>query len=349
MPTSKSENRASAGPLKPLTPGSTFCRCSVAQSCPTLWPHGLQHARLLCPSPSPGAHSNPCPLSRWRHPTILSSVVPFSSCPQSLPALGSFPMSQLFTSGGQSIGVSASAISPSDEYSGLISFRMDWLDLLAVQGTLKSLLQHHSSKASILWHWVFFMVQLPHPYMTTRKTIALTSRTSVGKVMFLLFNMLSRFVVASLPRSKHLLTSWLHHHLQWFWSPRKQSVAASLVSPSIYHEVMGLDVVVLVFRMLTLKPAFSLSSLPLPPLNLQPDLPRSATSLAAQMVKNLPAMRETGSWSLGQEDPLEKEMAAHSSTPAWRIPWTEDPGGQPTGLQRVRHGWATDIFTFNQK
>ena len=101
------------------------------------------------------------------------------------------------------------SISPSNEHSGLITFRMDWLDLLAVQGTLKSLLQHHSSKASILQHSAFFIVQLSHPYMTTGKTIALTRRTFVGKVMSLLFNMLSRFVITFLPRSKHLLISWL--------------------------------------------------------------------------------------------------------------------------------------------
>ena len=101
------------------------------------------------------------------------------------------------------------SISPFNEYSGLISFRMDWLDLLAVQGTLKSLLQHHSSKASILWYSAFFTVQLSHPYMTTGKMIALTRRTFVGKVMSLLFNMLSRLVIAFLPRSKHLLISWL--------------------------------------------------------------------------------------------------------------------------------------------
>ena len=100
-------------------------------------------------------------------------------------------------------------VSPSNEHSGLISFRMDWLDLLAVQGTLKSLLQHHSSEASILWCSVFFMVQLSHPYLTAGKTIALTRRTFVGKVMSLLFNMLSRLVIAFFPRSKHLLISWL--------------------------------------------------------------------------------------------------------------------------------------------
>ena len=118
-------------------------------------------------------------------------------------------MSQLFASGGQKYWSFSFNISPSNEHSGLISFRMDWLDLLAVQGTLKSLLQYHRSKASILWCSAFFMVQLSHPYMTTRKTIALTRRTFVGKVMSLLYNMLSRLVIAFLPRSKRLLISWL--------------------------------------------------------------------------------------------------------------------------------------------
>ena len=149
--------------------------------------HESQHARPPCPSPTPGIYLNSCPLSQWCHPAISSSVVPFSSCPQSLPVSGSFPMSQLFLSGGQSIGLSFSS-SPSNEHPGLISFRMNWMDLLAVQGTLKSLLQHHSSKASILRCSAFFTVQLPHPYMTTGKTIALTRRTFVGKVMSLLFN-----------------------------------------------------------------------------------------------------------------------------------------------------------------
>ena len=129
----------------------------------------LQHARPPCPSPTPGVHSNSRPLSWWCHPAISSSVVPFSSCPQSLPASESFPMSQLFTWGGQSTGVSALASFLSMNTPGLISFKMDWLDLLAVQGTLKSLLQHHSSEASILWCSAFFTVQLPHPYVTTGK------------------------------------------------------------------------------------------------------------------------------------------------------------------------------------
>ena len=117
-------------------------------------------------------------------------------------------MSQLFASGGQVLEFQLQ-ISPSNEHPGLISFRMDWLDLLAVQGTLKSLFQHHSSKASILRHSAFFTVQLSHPYMTTGKIIALTRQTFVGNVMSLLFNMLSRLVVTFLPRSKHLLISWL--------------------------------------------------------------------------------------------------------------------------------------------
>ena len=135
----------------------------------------------------------------------LIHVVPFSSCPQSLPASKSFPMSQLFTSGGQSIGVSALASVLPKNTQENISFRMDWLDLLAVQETLKSLLQHHRSKASILRCSAFFTVQLSHPYMTTGKTIALTRQTLVGQVMSLLLNMLSRLVITFLPRSKRLL------------------------------------------------------------------------------------------------------------------------------------------------
>ena len=144
------------------------------------------------------------PSSRRCHPTISSSLVPFSSCSQSLPASGSFSMSQLFSSGGQSIGVSASASVLPMKHPGLISFRRDWLDLLAVQGTLKSLLQHHSSKASILRPSGFFTVQLSHPYMTTGKIIALTRRIFACKVMSLLFNVLSRLVITFLPRSKRL-------------------------------------------------------------------------------------------------------------------------------------------------
>ena len=140
------------------------------------------------------------------------------------------------------------SISSSSEYSGLISFRMDWFDLLAVRGTLKSFLKHHSSKASILWHSAFFMVQLSHPYMTTGKTIALTRRIFVIKVMPLLFNMLSRFVIAFLPRSKLLLISLLQSPSAVILEPPKiKSDTVSTVSPSICHEVMGPDAVILVF------------------------------------------------------------------------------------------------------
>jgi len=140
------------------------------------------------------------------------------------------------------------SISPSNEYSGLISFRMDWLDLFGVQGTLKSLLQHHSSKASILRCSAFFTVQLSRPYMTIGKTIALTRRTFVGKVMSLLFNMLSRLVINFLPRSKHVLISWLQLPSAEILEPPKiKSLIVSIVSPSICHEVMGPDAMILVF------------------------------------------------------------------------------------------------------
>ena len=149
------------------------------------------------------------------------------------------------------------SISPSNEYSGLISFRMDWLDLLAVQGTLKSLLQHHSSKASVLQCSAFLMVQFSLPYRTTGKTIALTRWTFVGKVMSLLFNMLSRLVIAFLPRSKHLLISWLWSTSAVILEHRKiKSITLSSVSPSICHEVMESDAMILVFSMLSFKPHF---------------------------------------------------------------------------------------------
>ena len=140
------------------------------------------------------------------------------------------------------------SISPSNEHPGLISFRMDWLDLLAVQGTLKSLLQQHSSKTSILQRSAFFTVQLSHSYMTTGKAIALTRRTFVDKVMSLLLNMQSRLVITFLPRSKRLLISWLQSPSVVILEPKKiKSVTASIVSPSIFHEVMGLDAMILVF------------------------------------------------------------------------------------------------------
>ena len=177
--------------------GTLFSHSVVSHS---LQHHRLQHARLPCPSLFPGVCSNSCPLSRWCHPAISSSF----------PASGSFPMNEsTLRIRWPKYWSFSFNISPSDEYSGLISFRMDWLDLLAVQETLQSLLQHHSSKASILRCSAFFIVQLSHPYMTTRKTRALTRRTFVGKVTSLLFNVLSRFVITFFPRSKHLLNSWL--------------------------------------------------------------------------------------------------------------------------------------------
>ena len=139
-------------------------------------------------------------------------------------------------------------ISPSSEHPGLISFRTDWLDLLAGQGTLKSLLQHHSSKASILLHSAFFIVQFSHPFMTTGKTIAWTRWTFVGKVMSLLFNILSRLVKAFLSRSKHLLLSWLQSPSAVILeSPKIKSATVTTVSPSTSHEVMGPDAMILVF------------------------------------------------------------------------------------------------------
>ena len=157
-----------------------FSRSVMSDS---LQPHEPQHARPPCPSPTPRVHPDPCPSSRWCHPTISSSVIPFSSCPQSFPASGYFPMSQLFALGGQSIGVSASTSVFPMNIPDQFPFRMDWLDLLAVQGTLKSLLQHHSSKASILWHSAF-TVQLSHRYMTTVKTIAWNSLLQHNKKLF---------------------------------------------------------------------------------------------------------------------------------------------------------------------
>ena len=172
------------------------------------------------------------------------SVIPFSSCLQSFPESGSFPKSRFFSSGGQSIGASAIF----GEYSGLISFRIDWFDL-AVQGTLKSLLQYHSSKASILQCSVFFMVQFSHPCMTTGKTITLTIWTFVCKVMSLLFNMLSRFVTTFLPRSKHLLISWLQSPSAVILERKKiKSVTVSIVSPSIFPEVEGWDAMIFFFE-----------------------------------------------------------------------------------------------------
>ena len=222
--------------------------------------HGLQHTSSPYPSPTPRVHPNPCPLSQWCHPTISSSVVPFSSCLQSFPASRSFPMTQFFSPGGQSVGASASA-------SVLPVNSQDWFPsgltgLISLQSMGLSRVQHHSSKVSILWHSAFSTGQLSHPYMTTGKTIALTRWTLVSKVMSLLFNMLSRLVIAFLPRSKHLLISWLQSPSAVILeTPKIKSLTVSIISPSICHEVMGLDAMILIFWMLSSKPDVSLSLL----------------------------------------------------------------------------------------
>ena len=165
-----------------LLAGTQSVQFSRSFTSDSLRPRGPQHTRPPCPSPTPRVYPNSCPLSQWCHPTISSSVVPFSSCLQSFPASGSFPMSRIRWPKYWSFSFN---ISPSNEHSGLIFFRMDSFDLLAVQGPLKSLLQHYSSKASILQCSAFFIVQLSHPYMTTGKTIALTRQTFVGNWLFL--------------------------------------------------------------------------------------------------------------------------------------------------------------------
>ena len=208
------------GPNWELVDVSVQSSCSVMSD--SLLAHELQHTRLPYPSPTPRACSNLCPLSQWCHPAISSSVVPFSSCPI-------FPSIRVFSN---ELVLHLRwpkywnfSISPSSEYSGLISFRIDWFVLLAVQRTLKSILQHHSSKMSILWHSAFFMVQLSHPYVITGKTIALTRWTFVGKIMSLLFNILSSLVITFLPRSKCLLISWPQSPSAVILEPPKNKVS----------------------------------------------------------------------------------------------------------------------------
>ena len=225
----------------------------------SLWLHELQHTRPPCPSPTPRAYSSSCTLSRWCHPTISSSVNPFSSCPQSFPASGSFQISQLFTSGGRSIGVSASI-------SVLLMNTQDWFPLELTGWILQSKgISKDFSNTTVQRHQIFcsafFIVQYSHPFMTTGKIIALTRWTFVGKKMSLLLNMLSRLVINFLPRSKGLLISWLQIPSAVILEPPKIKLATvSTVSPSIYHEVMGPDAMVFVFWMLSFKPTVSLSS-----------------------------------------------------------------------------------------
>ena len=182
-----------------------FSRSVVSDS---LWPHGLQHTRPPCPSPTPGAYPNSCPSSWWCHPTISYLCRPLLLLPSIFPSIRVFSNESALRIRWPKYWSFSFSIRRSNEHPGLISFRMDWLDLLAVQGTLKGLLQHHNSK-TILRRSAFFTVQLSHSCMTTGKTIALTRWTFVGKVMSLLFNMLSKLVIAFLPRRKHLLISWL--------------------------------------------------------------------------------------------------------------------------------------------
>ena len=192
----------------------------------SLRPHESQHAKPPCPSPTPGVYPNSCPLNQWCHPTI-SYCRPLLPLPSVFPSIRVFSNESALRIRWPKYWSFSFNISPSNEHPGLIAFRMDWLDLLAVQGTLKSLLQQHSSKASILWHSALFIVQLLNPCMTTGKTIALTRQTFVGKVMSLLFNMLSRLVIWKDPdagedweqeeKGTTGWDGWMASLTQWTW------------------------------------------------------------------------------------------------------------------------------------
>ena len=231
--------------------------CSVVSD--SLRPHESQHARPPCPSPTPGVHSDSRLSSQWCHPAITSSVIPFSSCPQSLPASKSFPMSQLFAWDGQSTGVSALTSFLSKKSQGWSPLK--WTGWISLQSKrLSSLLQHHSSKASISSALSF----LHSPTLTSihdHWKNHCFRRTFVGKVLSLLFNMLSRLVITFLPRSKCLLISWLQSPSAVTLEPKKiKPDTVSTVSPSISHEVTGPDAMSLVFWVLSFKPTFSHSS-----------------------------------------------------------------------------------------
>ena len=188
----------------------------------SLWPREPQHARPPCPSLTLRVHPNPSPLSQWCHSNHLILCCPLLLLPSIFSSIRVFSNESALHIRWPKYWSFSFNISPTNEHPGLISFRMDWLDLLAVQGTLKSLLQHHSSKASILWPSAFFIVQFLHSYMTTGKTIALIRQTFVGKVMSLFFNMLSRLVITFLPRSKCPLISWLQPPSAVIWEPKKK-------------------------------------------------------------------------------------------------------------------------------
>ena len=233
----------------------------VAQSCPTLCDP------MDCSTPGLPAHHQLPEFTQTHVHWVSDAIQP--SHPLSSPSPPSFNLSQFRVFSSESVlhirrpnyWSFSFSISPSNEYFGLISFRMDWLDLLAVQGTIKSLLQHRSTKPSILWYSAFFIVQLSYPYMTTGKTIPLTRQTFVGKGVSLLFNMLSRLDITFPPRSKHLLISWLQSPSAVILEPKKvKSVMVSIVSPSVCREVMGPDAMILVSWMLSFKQTLSLSS-----------------------------------------------------------------------------------------
>ena len=212
----------------------------------SLQPHPLQHTKLPSPSPTPRAYSNWCRVGDAIQPSHAVSL-PFP-LPSIIPGIRAFYNKLVLCIRWPKYWSFSFTISPSKEHPGLISYRMDWLDLLAVQGALKSLLQHHSSKASILRCSTNLIVQLSHPYMTTGKTIALTRWTFVDKVISLLFNMLSRLVITFLPRNKCLLVSWLQSPYAVILEPQKiKSVNVLIVCPSICHEVMGPHVMILIF------------------------------------------------------------------------------------------------------
>ena len=222
----------------------------------SLRPHGLQHARLPCPTPTPGAYSNSCPSSQWCHLILCQSLLLLSSIFHSIRAFSSESVIHIRWPKYWSFSFS---ISPSNEYSGLISFRMDWFDLLAVQGTLKSLFQHHSSTASILQCSAFFIVQISESHMTAGKKIALTRQTFVGKVISLLFNVLSRLVIVFLPRSNHVLIFWLQSPSAMILVLKKIVYHCFHCSPIFCIEMIRPDAMVLVFWMLDFKPNFQTS------------------------------------------------------------------------------------------
>ena len=231
--------------LCPLKVSVPFSRSVMSDS---LRPHGLQHARPLCPSSTHDEFTKLMSIESVMSSNHLILCRPLLLLPSTFPSIRVFSNESALRMRWPKFWSFSFNISPSSEHPGLISFRMGWLDLLAAQGTLKSLLQHHSSKVLILWRSAFFTVQLSHPYVTTGKTIVLTRWTFVGKVMSLLFYMLSMMVIAFLSRSKRLLISWLHSPSAEILEPPKiKNATLSIVSPSIRHEVMGPDAMILVF------------------------------------------------------------------------------------------------------